>query len=132
MKSWMKDARDKLHTTLHATTLVAMCIMARQCERREMYEDITLPVGTNTHKALVRTIDAGKKLHVLPDSDNKYFIVDEMWDVNLSLDEAPCGCREYVQTGLPCIHMAAAYVHPHKPGRSDLPEDLADYADPHY
>jgi hypothetical protein len=49
------------------------------------------------------------------------------------LDKPSCGCREYVDTGLlPCIHMAAAYVHPRKPGPYDLPEDLAEYADPHY
>ncbi len=135
MNSWIKDARDNLHTALLHATLVAKC-MARQCgERREMYEDVTLPAGPNTHKVLGQTIEAGKKLlPVLPGSE-KHFIVDDIWDVDLSpLDEPSCACREYVDTGLPCIHMAApAYVHPpHKPGPSDLPDDLTENADPHY
>jgi hypothetical protein len=69
MNSWMRDARDKSHATLHAT-LVAKC-MARQCQRREMYEGITHLVGTNTQKALLRTVEAGRLLHILPGSPDK-------------------------------------------------------------
>jgi hypothetical protein len=114
--------------------------MARQRKRRKMYEDLKLQaggtntskVGRKTHKLLFETLEASQKLHVLRGSD-KYFIVDEIWEVNLSsLDEAFCGCRRYIDTGLPCIHMAAAFLHPRTPGRSDLPEDLSEYADPHY
>jgi hypothetical protein len=134
----MKDVRDKSHTTLHAT-LVAKC-MARQCERREMYEDLKLQAGTDTskvgrktHKLLFETLEAGQKQHVLPGSDKYLFIVDESWEVNLSLNEAFCGCRQYIDTGLPCRHVAAAFLQPRKPGRSDfLPEVLSEYADPHY
>ncbi len=68
----------------------------------------------------------------MPGSD-KWFLVDEVFEVNLScLDEPSCGCGEYAITGLPCKHMAAAFLHPRKPGRSGLPEALADYADPHF
>jgi hypothetical protein len=91
----------------------------------------TSKVGVDTNKVLYdTTLQAGKKLHVFPGSD-KYFIIDEHWEVNLSLDEASCSCRQYVDTGLPCAHIAAAFLQPRKPG-SDLPEDLSEYADPHY
>ncbi len=123
---------------MHAT-LVAKC-MARQHERREMYEALNLKkqvqrntstVGIRTNKLLFDACEAGKKLHVLPGSD-KYFVVDECWEVSLSLNEASCSCRQYVDTGLPCVHdIAAAFVHPRKRG-SDLPEEFSEYADPHY
>jgi hypothetical protein len=90
----------------------------------------TSTVGIKTNKLLFDTFEAAKKLHVLPGSD-KYFVVDESWEVNLSLNEASCSCRQYVDTGLPCVHIAAAFVHPRKPGL-DLPEELSEYADPHY
>ncbi len=49
-----------------------------------------------------------------------------MFEVNLSLDEPSCGCGEYA------ITLAVAFFHPCKPGLSGLPEELADYADPHF
>ncbi len=106
INSWIKDARDKLHTTLRATH-VTKC-MVRQCKRREMYESLKLKlqvqrntskVGIKTNKVLFDTHEAGKKLHVLPGSD-KYFIVDKNWEVNLSLDETFCSCRQCVDSSL--------------------------------
>jgi hypothetical protein len=43
-----------------------------------MYEGITLQVKTNTpHQALLRAVEAGKKLNVLPGSDT-WFLVGNM------------------------------------------------------
>ncbi len=88
-------------------------------------------VRVKTNELLYDTLKAGHKLHVLAGSD-KYFIVDQHWEVNLALGEASCSCGQYADTGLPCEHMAAAFLQPRKPGSEDFPDDLSEYTDPYY
>jgi hypothetical protein len=106
-----------------------------QFERRGLYGKITLQVPTRTHGLLLHSMEDGRTLHVWAGSD-RWFLVEHRWEVNLSLDEPSCNCREYGQTGIPCRQMVAAFLYPLQEGqtanRSTLATNLGDYADPHY
>jgi hypothetical protein len=67
------------------------------------------PAGPNTTpKVLDVTIEASRKLPIIPASE-KHFVVDKIWDVDLvALDKPSSAYKEYVDTGLPCRHMAVA------------------------
>jgi hypothetical protein len=62
-----------------------------------------------TQKLLLDRRDRGAKLKVKAADQNK-FLVSKKWEVNLDRYNFCCSCNEFLHTGLPCEHMAAAVM----------------------
>lgn len=113
LKGWMEDFSDISHIGLH-TGLVRKCTQVLY-DRRTLYDGTSTPFPRPILQQLEANVRTGRTLDVVQ-SSLSLFTVGAGAEVDLT--GPSCTCMSYVQTGLPCKHMAAVgnditgWVHP--------------------
>ena len=111
MNKWMNEERNLSHLHLHAA-LVSK-VMDRQNTRRKLHKKYVKSSPTalfpkKTQELLLNLMARGARLKVTSADDGNKFLVRRKWEVNLDRKSPSCSCNEYLHTGLPCKHIAAA------------------------
>lgn len=110
MNSWLNEERNLSHLHIHAALIAK--VMERQNSRRRFHQAYTASVPgavfpASTQKLLSDRMDRGSKMWVKA-ADFTKFLVNRRWEVDTNRENPMCSCNEFLHTGLPCEHMAAA------------------------